>query len=192
MTLRERLDAALARPAPELLPGDFHGEEPPDARTPAAVLVAVVDRTAPTLLLTRRTDTLSNHPGQVAFPGGRADPGDDGPVGTALREAEEEVGLSPATVDVVGPADPYRTGSGFCIVPVLGVIPPDLRLRPHEREVAELFEVPLDFVLDAANHVVRTGEWRGRTRRYYEISWQGRSIWGATAAIIVNLGRRLG
>lgn len=191
MTLRAWLAEGLARDGEPPLPGDFHGEDAPEARTPAAVLVAVVDRPEPTLLLTRRAETLSRHPGQVAFPGGRIDPEDDGPVAAALREAEEEIGLPRDRVDVIGATDAYRTGSGFRITPVVGLVPPDLPLVPHDREVAELFEVPLGFVLDTANQIERTGEWRGRRRRYYEIAWGGRHIWGATAAMIVNLGRRL-
>ncbi len=190
MTLRARLAAGLAHAGPALLEGDF-GDDTPDAETPAAVLMAVVDRPAPTLLLTLRTETLSHHPGQVAFPGGRVDPGDDGPIAAALREAEEEIGLPGPRVDVIGATDVYRTGSGFSITPVLGLVPPDLPLKPHDREVAALFEVPLGFVLDIANRVERTGQWRGRERRYYEIVWGDRRIWGATAAMIVNLGARL-
>lgn len=191
MSLRARLTAGLAQAGPAPLEGDFHGEAAPDAETPAAVLMAVVDRPAPTLLLTLRTETLSHHPGQVAFPGGRIDPGDDGPIAAALREAEEEIGLPGPRVDVIGATDVYRTGSGFSITPVLGIVPPDLPLKPHEREVAALFEVPLGFVLDVANRIERTGEWQGRQRRYYEIVWGDRRIWGATAAMIVNLGHRL-
>jgi 8-oxo-dGTP pyrophosphatase MutT (NUDIX family) len=190
--IRDRLAAALVRPAPALLSGDF---DPGDAAMaegmPAAVLVTVVDRRDPTLLLTRRAETLRRHAGQVAFPGGRIDPGDDGPVAAALREAEEEIGLPRDRVQVIGVTDRYVTGTGFAIVPVVGIVPPDLPLVPHEDEVAELFEVPLDFAVDAANQVALTGEWRGQTRHYYEIVWQDRRIWGATAAMIVNLGRRL-
>lgn len=190
--IRARLADALARTPPPLLSGDYDPADPAMAEgVPAAVLVTVVDRAAPTLLLTRRADTLRRHAGQVAFPGGRIDPGDDGPVAAALREAEEEIGLPPAAVDIVGIADRYVTGTGFAVVPVVGIVAPDLPLVPHDAEVAELFEVPLDFAVDAANHVPLTGEWQGQMRRYYEIVWRDRRIWGATAAMIVNLGRRL-
>ncbi|MBU3077110.1 CoA pyrophosphatase [Sphingomonas quercus] len=193
MTLRERIAEALAADAPGLLPGDlFDDEHDGIAATPAAVLVPVVDRPAPTLILTRRTETLRRHPGQVAFPGGRLDPGDSGPVDAALREAEEEIGLPRRLVDVIGTADAYRTVTGFSVTPVVGIVPPDLPLVPHDAEVAAVFEVPLDFVLDIANQVERAGEFRGRERRYYEIMWGDWRIWGATAAMIVNLGRRLG
>ena len=158
---------------------------------PAAVLVAVVDRPDPTLILTRRSETMRRHAGQVAFPGGRIDPADDGPIDAALREAHEEIGLDRRHVEVVGIADRYRTVTGFEVIPVVGVVPPGLALTPHDAEVAELFEVPLSFVLEPANHVEQALEWQGRERRYFEIVWQDRRIWGATAAMIINLGRRL-
>jgi 8-oxo-dGTP pyrophosphatase MutT (NUDIX family) len=193
MTLAERLVQAMARiPAQDLLTGD--GVEPHEVTGPitaAAVLVPVTDRAEPGVILTQRTETLRNHAGQVAFPGGRADPGDVDLVATALREAEEEIGLPPRAVTVVGLADRYRTVTGFEVTPVLGVIPPDLPLTAAEAEVAALFEVPLSFLLDPAHHHRVSAPWRGRTRHFYEILWNDRRIWGATAAMIVNLSRRL-
>ncbi|WP_294234367.1 CoA pyrophosphatase [uncultured Sphingomonas sp.] len=193
MTLAERLAQAMARiPTQDLLTGD--GVEPHEvAATPtsAAVLIPVTDRAEPGVVLTQRTETLRNHAGQVAFPGGRADPGDADLVATALREAEEEIGLPPQSVNVVGLADRYRTVTGFEVTPVLGVIPPDLALKPAEAEVAALFEVPLSFLLDPAHHHRVSAPWRGTTRHFYEILWNDRRIWGATAAMIVNLSRRL-
>src|SRR3546814_4866005 len=118
---------------------------------PAAVLVPVTDRAEPGVILTQRTKTLSRHPGQIAFPGGRVDPGDADVTAAALREAEEEIGLPPARVTVIGAADRYRTITGFEVTPIVGVVPPDLVLTPHEAEVAEVFEVPLAFLLDGAN-----------------------------------------
>lgn len=159
--------------------------------TDAAVLIAAIDRPRPTLLLTRRTAHLRHHAGQVAFPGGRIDPGDTGPIAAALREAQEEVALDPAQVTVVGVTDLYETGTGYSITPVIAVIPPDLALVPNPSEVAALFEVSLDHVLDPANHQRRTGEWQGRERRFYVIAADGHEIWGATAAMLVNLSRRL-
>lgn len=196
MTLAERLRAALDAPhdeTPVLLSSDSRDDSiAADAvPTPAAVLVAVTDRPAPGLILTRRTDSLRRHAGQVAFPGGRIDPGDDGAIAAALREAHEEIGLDPRRVDLVGPADRYRTITGFEVQPVVGVIPPDLIFIPEPGEVAAVFEVPLGFVLDPANHVEATVEWQGRDRHYYEIAWNGHRIWGATAAMLVNLSRRL-
>ena len=159
--------------------------------TDAAVLIAVIDRPEPTLLLTRRAAHLRRHAGQVAFPGGRIDPEDDGPVAAALREAFEEVSLPADRVEVVGITDLYETGTGYSITPVLAVIPPDLPLVASPDEVAALFEVSLDHVLDPANHQRRTGEWQGRERRFYVIAADGHEIWGATAAMLVNLSRRL-
>src|ERR1044071_5659840 len=195
MTLAVRLREALEtghRGSPELIGGDVLDEEADGPGiTPAAVLVAVVDRPDPTVLLTLRPETMRKHPGQVSFPGGRIDPGDDGPVAAALREAEEEIGLPPDAVEVIGIADRYRTVTGFEVTPVLGIVAPDLPLSPHPGEVAALFEAPLHYLLDPAHQQVRTAVWRGRERTYYEILWEDRKIWGATAAMIVNLSRRL-
>lgn len=194
MTLAERLRVALEAPhgeGPILLAGDHFEFDPDSIGHPAAVLVAVTDRAEPGVILTQRTDTLRRHPGQVAFPGGRIDPEDDGAIGAALREAEEEIALPPALVEVIGTADRYRTVTGYEVTPVVGVVPPDLALVPAEAEVAAVFEVPLAFLLDTANHVEASAQYQGRERRYYEILWGERRIWGATAAMIVNLSRRL-
>lgn len=194
MILAQRLMRALHAPAPELvlLAGDGH-EWGDVAKAPvdAAVLVPVTDRPDPGVILTQRTETLSRHPGQIAFPGGRVDPGDADTIAAALREAEEEIGLPRDQVTIVGPADRYRTITGFQVTPVIGVVPPDLMLTPHEAEVATVFEAPLAFLLDSANHIEASVEWQGRERHYYEIMWDGHRIWGATAAMIVNLSRRL-
>ncbi|CAN5415724.1 CoA pyrophosphatase [soil metagenome] len=195
MTLAERLAHALetGRGAdPVLLTGDHADLSDPKYDNPAfaAVLVAVTDRPEPGVILTQRTETLSQHAGQIAFPGGRIEPGEDA-VTAALREAEEEIGLSRSTVAVIGTADLYRTITGFEVTPVIGVVPPDLVFTPSASEVADVFEVPLGFILDVANHVEATVEFQGRNRHYYEITWDGRRIWGATAAMVVNLSRRL-
>nr|WP_197979350.1 CoA pyrophosphatase [Sphingomonas sp. CFBP 8764] len=163
---------------------------PGDAVLPAAVLIAVTDRAEPGVILTQRTETMRKHAGQIAFPGGRIDPGED-IVTAALREAEEEIALPRERVTVIGQADTYRTVTGFQVTPVIGVIPPDLVLHPSEAEVANVFEVPLEFLLDSGNHVEASVEWQGHERHYYEIIWNDRRIWGATAAMIVNLRRRL-
>ena len=134
---------------------------------------------------------MRKHPGQISFPGGRIDPGDDGPVEAALREVEEEIGLSSYAVEIIGIADRYRTITGFEVTPVVGIVPPDLPLRPHPGEVAAMFEAPLHYLLDPAHQHVRSALWRGQERHYYEIDYEGRRIWGATAAMIVNLSRRL-
>lgn len=158
---------------------------------PAAVLVPIIPAPQPRLLLTTRTSNLRNHAGQVAFPGGRIDATDDGPVMAALREAEEEVGLPPASVRVLGLSDPYRTGTGYEVRPVVGVLPELLTLKLNPDEVADTFEVPLEYALDPVNHLLREAEWNGQLRRYYVIEWEGRTIWGATAGMLVNLAGRL-
>ncbi len=190
--LREELVLGRTR-SPLLLEGDvlepFFAEE--QEVTPAAVLVPIVDRPVPGVILTVRTDLMRKHAGQIAFPGGRIDPEDDGPVAAALREAQEEIELPPEQVEVIGTTDRSRTITGYEVTPVLGVVPPDLPLRPHQHEVAAIFEAPLHHILRPEHQIVRTVEWRGRERCYSEIEWQGRRIWGATAAMIVNLSRRL-
>ena len=190
MTLAERLRDALAMPArdPPLV-GDLP-ELRAKADIKAAVLIAVTDRADPGVILTVRREHLRTHAGQVAFPGGRIDPGEDA-VTAALREAHEEITLEPSAVQVVATLDPYRTVTGYAVTPVLGVIPPDLPLEPHEHEVADWFEAPLAFVLDPANQHRESALFHGTTRHYYEINWNNRRIWGATAAMIVNLSRRL-
>jgi 8-oxo-dGTP pyrophosphatase MutT (NUDIX family) len=195
VTLAGRLRAALEegrRREPVLIAGDVLDEEANAIGiTPAAVLVAVVDRSDPTVILTLRPMTMRKHPGQISFPGGRIDPEDDGPVDAALREAEEEIGLPREAVEVIGTADRYRTITGFEVTPVIGIVPPDVPLTPHPGEVEAVFEAPLAYLLDPAHQAVRTAEYRGRERSYFEIDYQGRRIWGATAAMIVNLSRRL-
>lgn len=159
---------------------------------PAAVLVAVTDRPDPGVVLTRRASHLRKHAGQVAFPGGRIDGAHEDAIAAALREAQEEIALDPQAVEVVGLSDRYHTFTGFDIVPVLGVIPPDLPLSPHEAEVEALFEVPLDFLLSPANRIRKEVEFQGSPHHYYEVLWGEHRIWGVTAAIIANLSKRLG
>lgn len=195
MTLADRLRAAMANGRTRstvLIPSDFmEEEEPGPPGVPAAVLVPVVDRPDPGVLLTLRPETMRRHAGQISFPGGRIDPEDDGPVAAALREAQEEIGLPPALVDVIGTGDVYRTVTGFAVTPVLAVVPPDLPLTPHPGEVADAFEVPFRVLLDPAHHHLQQMHWRGQQRLYYQIDVNGRRVWGATAAMIVNLSRRL-
>jgi len=189
MTLTDRLRSSLDRPPLEpLLTGDdFSASAVP---TPAAVLVAITDRPEPGVILTVRHADLRTHAGQVAFPGGRIDAGENA-TAASLREAWEELGLDPAAVEPVAALDPYRTVTGFAVTPVVGVVAPDLPLAPHEPEVADWFEAPLAYLLDPANQHRHRVLFEGRMRHYYRIDWNGRNIWGATAAMLVNLSRRL-
>lgn len=162
------------------------------ARVPAAVLVPLVVRpSGTTVLLTQRAAHLKRHAGQIAFPGGRRDPGDDSARATALREAREEVGLDPSHVEVLGELPEYRTRTGYRVTPVVGWIDPLPPLAPDPREVADIFEVPLDFVLDPANHQRHYREVEGQRRHFYALCWEERYIWGATAAMLVNFHRVL-
>jgi 8-oxo-dGTP pyrophosphatase MutT (NUDIX family) len=189
MSLAGRLRASLGPPLTDGLTGDQDWDRQAGA-IPAAVLIAITDRSEPGVLLTVRRDDLRTHAGQIAFPGGRIDAGET-PAKAAVREAWEELALDPAFVDVVGDLDPYRTITGFCVTPVLAVVPADLPLVPHDREVADWFEAPLAFLLDPARQSRQSMAFQGRTRHYHEINWEGRRIWGATAAMLVNLSRRL-
>jgi 8-oxo-dGTP pyrophosphatase MutT (NUDIX family) len=178
-----------ARPVPDLLcDAEFAME---GRRTPAAVLIAVTDvRDNPQVILTQRPNNMRDHPGQVAFPGGKIDPGEDA-ITAALREAEEELALPPSAVRVIGASDPYITGTGFEVTPVLGVVPHGLELVPSPSEVAAWFEAPLDLLLDRASWRTNEVFWRGAMRRYLELDYNGFRIWGVTAAIIANLSRRI-
>ena len=190
MSLIDRVIAALAGPPPsDLLVGDLiEGED--SLGSPAAVLVAITDRPSPGLILTQRHADMRTHAGQVAFPGGRIDDGET-PCEAALREAHEELALDPAHVRVLGQADPYRTVTGFAVIPIVALVPPDLTLVPNPAEVEDWFEAPLDFVLDPINQQRMSTEFQGRMRHYYQINWNERRIWGATAAMLVNLSRRI-
>ncbi len=192
LTLADRLRDSLAASEGLAVPYSSDLREAVSGQgTPAAVLIAITDRPQPGLILTQRPDTMRRHAGQVALPGGRVDPEDADTIAAALREAEEEVSLSPADVSVVGTLQPYRTITGFEIVPVVATIPPDLQLVPHDAEVAAVFEVPLEFVLDRANFREQQVTVGPRQRTYIEAMWGERRIWGATAAILANLSVRL-
>ena len=158
--------------------------------TPAAVLVPLVARESGiTVLLTQRTAHLRDHAGQVSFPGGRSEESDPHPEATALREAAEEVGLDPRQVEILGRLPEYRTGTGFSVTPVVGLVHPPLDLKLDDFEVAEVFEPPLAFLLDKANHQRQTIEVRGEHHEFWAMPWQGYFIWGATAGMLVTLRR---
>jgi 8-oxo-dGTP pyrophosphatase MutT (NUDIX family) len=186
--LRRRLARSL--PASAIYGDDGVGREA--AATAAAVLVPIVTHgSGLTLLLTQRTAHLKAHSGQVAFPGGRAEAGDTSPEDTALRESQEEIGLARERVEVLAQLPEYFTRTGFRVTPVVGLVEPPLQLKPDPNEVEAVFEVPLAFLLDIRNHKRQTREYQGRTVGFYEMPYGERYIWGATAGMIVNLGRAL-
>lgn len=195
MTLRARLTAALDRALDQPQTQDVFlyqtRPEPDGPFTPAAVLIAITDRPEPGMLFTLRHAGLRAHAGQVAFPGGRLDPEDDDAIAAALREAEEEIAMPRDKVEVIGRSDIFRTGTGFAIEPIVALVPPDLPLHPAEDEVEAIFEVPFAFLLDPANRQYKTVAWEGGERSYYEYLWEEQRIWGVTAAMLVNLARRI-
>ncbi|MBV9347265.1 MAG: CoA pyrophosphatase [Pseudolabrys sp.] len=199
--VRERL--TLETPAgladPEIVPkrGD-HDADPVMAKIaavrpirPAAVLVAVIERDEPMVLLTQRSQHLPDHPGQISFPGGKIDAGDDSAAVAALREAEEEIGLAREMVEPLGYLDLYMTTLGYRIVPVVARLRTKFELALNKAEVDSAFEVPLSFVMDIANHQRHSREWQGMTRHYYAITFGERYIWGVTAGILRNLYDRI-
>jgi 8-oxo-dGTP pyrophosphatase MutT (NUDIX family) len=193
------LDVAALRQRLKRTPPAFsvYGDDDAEVRrtagvTAAAVLVPIVDHPSGlTVIFTQRTSHLKAHSGQISFPGGRAEPHDPSPEFTALREAQEEIGLALDRVEVLARLPDYHTRTGFQVAPVVGLLTPPLALSPDPREVEEVFEVPLAFLLDPANHLRETRELQGRTVSYYVMPFEGRRIWGATAGMVVNLYRHL-
>ena len=200
---RRRAEAVLSKSVPVADPNapdtpsdfDLSPELVPEiARAPlapAAVLIPIVARPALTVLLTQRTEALRRHAGQIAFPGGRMEPTDRDPIATALREAQEEIGLDPSFVEPLGYLDPYRTGTGFRIFPVVSLLREGFALALDAREVADTFEVPLAFLMDERNHRTEARTWLGVERRFYAMPFEDRYIWGATAGIMKNMHKRL-
>jgi 8-oxo-dGTP pyrophosphatase MutT (NUDIX family) len=159
---------------------------------PAAVLAPIIMRPSGwTMLFTERSVETPAHPGQISFPGGRVQASDESPLDTALRETEEEIGLARSRIAAVGAFDRYETGTGFRITPVVGLIEPGFTLTLDPREVASVFEAPLSFLFDPANHERRETEWRGQLRAYYAMPYEGHFIWGATAGMVRALYQRL-
>ena len=191
--MRRRLArAADYRSDYDLNPGMRNEAPPPETLTPAAVLVPIVLHAGQaSVLLTKRTDHLRDHAGQVSFPGGRVEELDDGPVDTALRETEEEIGLDRDHVEIVGSLAHYETRTGFDVTPVVGLVTPGFSLTLDRFEVAEAFEVPLTFVLDPTNHQRQSRVWKGVERHFYVLTYEDYFIWGATAGMLVNLHQRL-
>jgi 8-oxo-dGTP pyrophosphatase MutT (NUDIX family) len=165
---------------------------PETAPKAAAVLVPIILRQPElTLLLTQRTTSLRSHSGQVSFPGGKLETPDEDPVEAALRETEEETGLARDFIETVGFLDGYATGTAFRVTPVVGLVRPGFQVVPEPREVSEVFEVPLRFLMDPANHLKHSRNWQGRLRHYYAMPYERHYIWGATAGMIKNLYDRL-
>ncbi|KDB03590.1 phosphohydrolase [Defluviimonas sp. 20V17] len=187
--------AALARPMAGSSDFDLNPDYRPPADLvlrPAAVLVPLLMRGDELrLILTKRSSRLKHHPGQIAFPGGKVDPGDAGPQAAALREAWEEIGLDPGNVDVLGRLPDHRTVTTFAMTPFLGQVRDAFAYRAEPGEVAEVFELPLAHVLNPANFSIEHRRWRGVTRRYYTVPYGPYYIWGATACVLHGLARRL-
>ena len=196
LEFRQKVLAALAR--------DSESHRSPAEQTPikdlawhegevttlkdAAVLIPIVDRgDEATVILTQRTSHLPSHAGQIAFPGGKVDEGDVSPQGAALREADEEIGLASQFVDTFGLLRPYISSTGYRIFPVLSTVRSGFDLVPNPCEVDEIFEVPLRFLMDPANHQKKSAEWRGKTRHYFAMPYEDHYIWGVTAGILRNL-----
>ena len=191
-------ELAANAPDPAFAParGDHVLNSPPEAHfvakaRPAAVLAPIVARPAgPTVLLTQRASHMRSHSGQVAFPGGKIDDGET-PLAAAFREAQEEIGLDARYVEPLGWLDPYLTGTGFRILALVAIIDPSFALMVNRDEVEDVFETPLSFLMNEANHQRQSREWQGRLRHFYAMPYQERYIWGATAGILRNLYERL-
>ena len=175
-----------------LNPGQIEVETALAVAKPTAVLIGLIARPdGATVLLTERATHLRSHSGQVAFPGGKIDPQDAGPIAAALREAQEEIGLDPRHVEPFGLLEPYLSGSGYRITPVVAEIHAPFDLAINHHEVADVFETPLEFLLEPGNHKRQSREWQGVMRHYYEMPWKNRYIWGVTAGILRHFYERL-
>jgi len=183
-TFQARSDRSTGHGDHDLNPG----LPPPEVLTPAAVLIPVVARgDGVTMLLTQRTNNLAHHPGQISFPGGHVERSDITPEETALRETEEEVGIHRRHIKIIGRLADYWTRTGFSVVPVVGVVTPPFDVKPDPSEVAEVFEVPFDFLMDPKNHERHSRDYQGTTRHFYAMPYNEFYIWGATAGMLVDL-----
>ena len=191
MNLRDTLLRAVAADGVPSSDFDLNTEKPSErgALREAGVLIPVVDAVVPRLILTKRSSALKHHPGQIAFPGGKVEETDVDVTAAALREAEEEIALR--EVDVVGALAPHETVTGFNVTPVLGLVPSDYSVTPDASEVAEVFEIPFDHVLDAGNYMVESRIWRGQPRYFFTVPWGPYYVWGATARMLRALADRI-
>lgn len=186
-----RRQFADSRPAAANIYCDDEQLPPEHKQRPASVLVPVIARDKPTMLFTVRASHLRSGSGQIAFPGGRAEDTDPTPEHTALRETHEEIGLPGERVEVIGKLSHYVTRAGYRVTPIIGLVQPPLVLKPNHDEVAEIFEVPLDFVLDPRNHLTHTQQSDGRLRQYFAVQYEDYYIRGVTAGLLVNLHRHV-
>ncbi len=190
----EHLTSALQSSTNDQIASDLRDERhfgtPERGYRDAAVLIPITIRPSPGLLLTVRPKTMRDHAGQVAFPGGKIDADDKDAIAAALREAEEELGIPPQCVNIIGTGEQYFTASGFAITPVVGLVPADMHITPNPAEVADWFEIPFSTVIAPDSLTRRTTKWQGKERGYYDLEWQGYRIWGITAGILANLARQ--
>ncbi|GHU28329.1 hypothetical protein AGMMS50256_10290 [Betaproteobacteria bacterium] len=187
----DRLRSLLSRQATHAEPIVETGAEQGSLVAASVLFPIVLHESGPTVLLTQRTEHLRDHPGQISFPGGRVEANDPSPEHTALRETKEEIGLASRHIEIIGFLPEYQTGTGYRITPVVGFLTPPFELRPDPSEVAEIFEVPLSFLLNPANHQRHSREYMGKTRHFFAIPYGRHFIWGATAGIIVSLARAM-
>ena len=191
MSLRDALRRAVETPAAPSSDYDLNNDAamPERSLRDAGVLIAVVDAETPRLILTKRSSALKHHPGQISFPGGKVEETDSDVIAAALREAEEEIALT--GVDVIGCLAPHVTVTGFNVVPVLGLVPEGHVVKADDREVAEVFDVPLSHVMSPANYLIEQRLWRGKARRYFTVPWGPYYIWGATARMLRAMADRM-